>query len=780
MSDNDRKNPYETKQDHELYDPIKKAVRTLNPNQQNENKNSRSSVKSGNSKSQVSETSSTNDYFDLSFLEAEPENDLISELPFDDHEQQWNLQSDINTLDSEGITKQPVADLPEEIYSSSGTEHFSSFNDDEEQILNALSPLPIQKNNFNEQQCNALNVQQNCNDKQKTHTTSINTPYETAATQQNFSENSKSKIQKPYATTNISSTSSDAISNKSASSKNKSANVFSSTLNSEHIDKLFNLKHSVDDSELNEQKTLKQGNADTKTLEYSVAPTQPVENDINNIENIFDTNNNDISYDRNDLDYTHTSSECLNTQQIDNFPARNHTYGNNPPPNVDTCKFAEEIVEKTEQIIGSEVSYTIPKYDVSSDNLEKEFSDVFNVGNVSTEDLSQQQQNEILDEIFHQHKHNSRVDSYMDHKEQNANNLSTDNKEYYSSSFTENLQHDWADEISSNLSETSSSRNFMIRKIITRGAILFILIAVSLFGYSYFLTPSHEDEEALIIHADNTPFKTKPETTEIESNITHNLDVYKQITEQNENTQDIQPFLVDNSETPEDLTALNEQISESTSSSSLNESNIEDAITAAIDRTIPTREVQTIIVKPDGTTVLMPAHHTDENSIDSPEVIDTMAVDQLQDNASVPTQSADINSVNANNMEAKHNLLADIEEKTRKVTIPIPSSAKFSSNTQAQVASRPNTSAHITTQNSENYYVQLASHPTSDLANASAKIIKSKLGFLIGSRPLNIQSAFIPGKGTYYRVRVQTQSRNEAISLCEKIKNSGENCFITR
>ncbi|MDD9334243.1 MAG: SPOR domain-containing protein, partial [Bartonella sp.] len=50
----------------------------------------------------------------------------------------------------------------------------------------------------------------------------------------------------------------------------------------------------------------------------------------------------------------------------------------------------------------------------------------------------------------------------------------------------------------------------------------------------------------------------------------------------------------------------------------------------------------------------------------------------------------------------------------------------------------------------------------------------------IGPRPLNIQSALISGKGTYYRVRIQTQNRNEAINLCEDIKSSGGSCFITR
>jgi hypothetical protein len=38
----------------------------------------------------------------------------------------------------------------------------------------------------------------------------------------------------------------------------------------------------------------------------------------------------------------------------------------------------------------------------------------------------------------------------------------------------------------------------------------------------------------------------------------------------------------------------------------------------------------------------------------------------------------------------------------------------------------------------------------------------------------------VAGKGTFYRVRVAADSRAEAISLCEKYKAAGGNCFVSK
>ncbi|WP_455475255.1 SPOR domain-containing protein [Bartonella sp. B17] len=779
MSDNDRKNPQKIKQENKLYDPVEGLARIFNSNKQSENQNNKFSLQSDSSISQTPETSFQNEDFDLSFLETEIENNLANNLPLDDQSKQWGLYATndestvmniaatntINRLEQDSFSSKKVRSMP--------------INHDEEQILDTLSPLPIQNNqppqnktipshidpffekdNFNVQsenfffdetstqnnnaaaesheqaepflqiavpQPNAQNIQQNYGDNQSPYDTSINHSYEISANQKNWSED-----------------------------------------------------YTTDDPQFYEEKFLKQEVNIAKNSEYSNAHTQY----INNAENpSYQNNEREVFCNQNNLNNTQVSSEIFNTTQTNNFSADNCTRRDNPPPNVDTYKFAEETVEKTGPIMVPEVPYTAPEYDVPIDNLKEEFADVFNVGNAPKKDFSQQhQQDEILSEIFHQTMQNPEVDIHVSDKERDSDYFSADNRGYYSSSFTENSPYKDENETPTGIQTIPILKTFIRKKIFTKSVIFFILITIGFIGYSRFFTSPQKNEDSLIIRADNTPFKLKPETTETENNLTSNLDVYKQTTGENEKQDTTQQFLIDNSETPEELASLNKQESESVSSSFLDEPDVEGAVTEAINHTIPTREVQTVIVKQDGTIALTPAHDPDKESIDNSEKIDETTIDKHRDESSISPEFSDTNS-----NEIEHNLTVDadvVDAKTISIPhvkfVPIPSRAKFNSNAQTHISTHSPPSANAITQNTENYYVQVASQPTSALAQDSLQNIKYKFGYLIGTRPLNIQPAFIQGKGTYYRIRIQTQNRNEAINLCEDIKNSGGDCFITR
>ncbi|OPB29732.1 SPOR domain-containing protein [Bartonella sp. WD12.1] len=463
--------------------------------------------------------------------------------------------------------------------------------------------------------------------------------------------------------------------------------------------------------------------------------------------------------------------------------------------------------------MASKILYEAPKHDVPADGLQKEFSDIFNVGNVSSEDFLQQQHNESFNEISHHTKQDPEESSSISTSQQSANHSSVENKEQPFPPLANSSQHKSADEVPTHVLATAYSKNF-IRKNFIRSVILFALIAISIFSYFRFFISSSENENPLIIHADNTPFKVKPETTDTENNVTHDLNIYNQKNSKDETQESAQQPLVDSSETPENLTVLNEKAPENISSaSSHDEPNIEDAITEALDHTVPTREVQTVIVKADGTMVLTPAHQTNEKladqsieSTDQSEAINQSA-DQPQDDSVDSVQSSNINNnqvedstaTNIDTIIAESASIPDdgnfftpnktpnenpsipsTEKKTKDSFIPVPLSVKPNLTVQTHSSDRSNLSAQITTHNSENYYVQLASHPTSELAENSLRKLKSKFGSLIGERPFNIQFTSIPEKGTYYRIRIQTQNRNEAINLCENIKISGGNCFVTR
>ncbi|WP_375666542.1 SPOR domain-containing protein [Bartonella sp. TT121SHDZB] len=838
MSDNDRKNLHETKHDHEHHDPLERLTRIFNPHKQSGNQNEQSSLKTDRSTSHP-EISSHDDDFDLSFLEEELENNLAHDLPFNDQKKQWDLHATSNATASDiaqaaSFNHSKQNNLSKEKYSSPSCH-------DEEQILDALSPLPIPKNqspqqkttatsanpfleksnlmsqseseNFffdkserrenkrempedvertnrfsqiNSQQPETTNIQKTYDDNQNFYDTPINHPYKISADQENL-------IKKDYPDVSFSTeeneffSSSNLESEKQNTARNQTTSTFSSPLDSPPVDRQSYLKgasqedHTTNYPHFFEAPPSQQETYSEKVPIYNEAQTQH----INNTENISNLNR-EISYNKNNLDEFLSSSASLNTKQTDSFFAHNYTGRDTPPPTVDTYKFSEEIVEKTGPIMVPEVPYEAPEYDVpTSSSLEEEFADVLNVGNVPTDNFSQRQQkNEFFNEIFQQTMQNSKEGVHINSKEQNANYFSAANMEYNSPSFTENSPYTSPDEVSTPPSAPPPLKSFIFGKTFIKVFFIFILMGIGFASYSHFFMPTQKNEETVIIHADNTPFKFKPETTEIKNDVAHNLDIYKQTTEQNEKQENTQQFLIDNSEKPENLEKLNPEESSNFSSSSANESDVEDAVTEAINHTVSTREVQTVIVNQDGTVTLAPVHQTESKATDQSEESTDQDSNELQDSSLVSSHDSDINDQerdhdlknNIDKIIAENNFSSNIEEKF----VPIPSHAERNTKVETPAASRPTSPNRVAAQNSESYYVQLASQPTHELARNSLKNMKSKFGFLIGARSLNIQSAFIPGKGTYYRVRVQAQDRNEAIILCESIKSSGGSCFITR
>ncbi|WP_421912683.1 SPOR domain-containing protein [Mesorhizobium sp.] len=76
--------------------------------------------------------------------------------------------------------------------------------------------------------------------------------------------------------------------------------------------------------------------------------------------------------------------------------------------------------------------------------------------------------------------------------------------------------------------------------------------------------------------------------------------------------------------------------------------------------------------------------------------------------------------------------------------------------------------------------IQIASQPTVESAQSTYQDLQRRYGSVLAGRTANIVKAEIAGKGTFYRVRVPTQSRNDAINLCTSYKAAGGNCFVSR
>ncbi len=76
--------------------------------------------------------------------------------------------------------------------------------------------------------------------------------------------------------------------------------------------------------------------------------------------------------------------------------------------------------------------------------------------------------------------------------------------------------------------------------------------------------------------------------------------------------------------------------------------------------------------------------------------------------------------------------------------------------------------------------MQIASQPTEAAAQSTYQDLARRYGSVLGGRQASIVKAEISGKGTFWRVRVPAGSRNEAISLCERYKAAGGNCFVSK
>jgi hypothetical protein len=98
----------------------------------------------------------------------------------------------------------------------------------------------------------------------------------------------------------------------------------------------------------------------------------------------------------------------------------------------------------------------------------------------------------------------------------------------------------------------------------------------------------------------------------------------------------------------------------------------------------------------------------------------------------------------------------------------------------APAAEAPATEAPPAQPASGGFVMQIASQPSEAAAQASLVDLSKRFGNILGGRAYTIQRAEVPGKGTFYRLRIDAGSRSEANALCQRYKAAGGSCFVTR
>ncbi|SDU12553.1 SPOR domain-containing protein [Stappia sp. ES.058] len=99
-----------------------------------------------------------------------------------------------------------------------------------------------------------------------------------------------------------------------------------------------------------------------------------------------------------------------------------------------------------------------------------------------------------------------------------------------------------------------------------------------------------------------------------------------------------------------------------------------------------------------------------------------------------------------------------------------------------QGASQPAASAPATSGSipAGAYIVQVSSQRTQDQAQAAFDNLQQRYAGVLGGVSPVIQRADLGDRGTFYRVRIPASSRDDAISLCERLKSAGGDCFVRR
>lgn len=159
----------------------------------------------------------------------------------------------------------------------------------------------------------------------------------------------------------------------------------------------------------------------------------------------------------------------------------------------------------------------------------------------------------------------------------------------------------------------------------------------------------------------------------------------------------------------------------------------------------------------------------------------------------IPTQEGQILGApvfvpeNADQMELE---VLSLKEKSMQVAVPatkpapvVQTAAPVPAPKPAVVSSAPAKPAQVVSASlSKNaWHVQLISLPSKNGAEkAWPKILKAHSALLSGL-PHDVIEAQIPGKGTFYRLRVGNfQDRNDAKALCDKLKARKQDCSLTK
>ncbi|MEW9835560.1 SPOR domain-containing protein [Mesorhizobium marinum] len=305
------------------------------------------------------------------------------------------------------------------------------------------------------------------------------------------------------------------------------------------------------------------------------------------------------------------------------------------------------------------------------------------------------------------------------------------------------------------------------------------------------------DDAPAIVRADDDPVKVRPENPGGATVPNQDSKVYETVAGDSEaGSATQQEKLVSTTEEPVDV--MPSAAEDTANASGKSEDRIEQILEDAENKTdaelvaVAPRKVRTMVVKPDGTLVpredepeTAAAEPTQAIAAATPEAAPAPAIpqpDAVESTGALPEAQTAPEETTAAEAElpAADEGVDDVASMPDTVPIAPLRPADQPIDVVGEVQPDQVAAATATAAASSGWAMQIASQPSQEAAQASYQNLLRRYGAVLEGREVNIVKAEISGKGTFWRVRVPANSRNEAIGLCENYKAAGGNCFVSR
>ncbi len=306
-------------------------------------------------------------------------------------------------------------------------------------------------------------------------------------------------------------------------------------------------------------------------------------------------------------------------------------------------------------------------------------------------------------------------------------------------------------------------------------------------GYGFLGGSDGEEvaQEASIIKADVDPVKVKPENPG--GRVPDNQDkasygkvegIEEQVDQSTLLSNTEQPALIDTSNATQEAI---DQAQASLASSGTNDNKSDDRLQVGgetdnaligANSSVAAKRVKTLIIKPDGTIVDQPATGQSLGNQEFAASSSTLGLTRVPD--ATPTR--------VSTTTVKANEPIDGAKSSQDIGVPnasplpkpkvVAAAPKPKPVAKKKPAPKPQPVAR------SEWVVQVASQTSAAAAQQSFQKMRSQFSAL-QNRAMSVQRAAVNGR-TYFRVRVQTASRNDANQLCSRLTSQGGSCFVTR